>query len=270
MLQDIDDNRMAAYVAHRRACRVFDQNEKDKRKSTRAVSNATINREISTFRKMHNLAREVWDVEVGKISFPRHMLKESDCRIRWETPENITKLVDAAADHLKQPIRFALYTGARLSNIMNCKIEDIDFKNRTIRFHVKSSKPGGKFHMVPMVDELYDMITLEMGVDPKARGHLFTYDGQPMKQFRRSWKTACKNAGVEDFRFHDLRHTCASWLIQRGVPIEIVREILGHADIKTTMKYAHHKKEAHREALQMVFAAQSRHNDTKRKRRKAA
>jgi integrase len=270
LLHEINNSELAAYVAYRRNCQVFDQVATDKRRSNRPLSNATINREVSTFRKLYNIANATWEVRVGNIDFPSHRLPEADCRVRWESHQKIEKIIQHAAPHLKHPIRFALFTGQRLSNIVNCRIEDLDLENRAIRFYVKSRKPGGKFHVVPMVNELHRMLVEEMAIKPGQHGFLFTYRGKPIKQFRRSWKTACEKARVEDFRFHDLRHTCASWMVQRGIPLELVKEVLGHASITTTMKYAHHRDTAKRDAMELVFKAQSRHTPQKERTTDAA
>lgn len=103
-----------------------------------------------------------------------------------------------------------------------------------------------------------------------GREYLFSFRGQPIKDFKRSWKTACTKAGVKDYRIHDLRHTCASWLVQHGVPVEVVKNILGHSDIRTTLKYAHHFVDTERKALESVFASQLRHNSNSSSKHKKA
>ena len=63
--------------------------------------------------------------------------------------------------------------------------------------------------------------------------------GQSFRNVQRSFDSACRRAGIYDFRFHDLRHTCASWLVMAGVDLVAVQKLLGHSSIKTTMRYAH-------------------------------
>lgn len=235
MLHALSSNLLAQYVASRR----------------RRVSGSTVNREVSTLRKIINLARHVWEVRTPELAFGRHRLHEPDCRIRWLTSEQAALLVQCAAPHLKAPILFALYTGARLRNVLDCRWEQVNFKHDHITFRVKSVRPTGKTHVIPMVTPLRQLL---LSMEPQKTGLIFTYRGQPIKKLRRSFKTACKLAGIDDFRFHDLRHTAASWLVQSGVAIEVVKEILGHEDIQTTLKYAHHRIDAHRDALEGAMA----------------
>lgn len=64
-------------------------------------------------------------------------------------------------------------------------------------------------------------------------------DGNRVQSVKRSWATACRRAGIEDFKIHDLRHTCAAWLVMAGVPLTEVRDLLGHSTIRITERYAH-------------------------------
>ena len=90
-------------------------------------------------------------------------------------------------------------------------------------------------------------------------------DGTRIKDVKRSFATACKRVGVEDFRIHDLRHTCAAWLVSAGVPLSEVRDLLGHASVTMTEKYAHLAPENVRAAVTML-EGESRfgHGDEKR------
>jgi len=83
---------------------------------------------------------------------------------------------------------------------------------------------------------------------------------RPLKSWRTAWKAALRRAGIKDFRWHDLRHTAASWWIDAGVPLDVVKELLGHASIVTTGRYAHRAGDARRRAVDAV-AARLRHND---------
>ena len=79
-----------------------------------------------------------------------------------------------------------------------------------------------------------------------------------IRDVKRSFGTACRRARIEDFRFHDLRHTCAAWLVSAGVPLTEVRDLLGHSSVKVTERYAHLAPENVRAAVAVLDAGESR------------
>ena len=84
---------------------------------------------------------------------------------------------------------------------------------------------------------------------PESRWTFCTKDGNRIESVRKSFGTARRRAGIEDFRIHDLRHTCAAWLVSSGVPLTEVRDLLGHSTVKMTERYAHLAPEDIREAV---------------------
>lgn len=275
LLSTINNREVAAYVAKRRA--LLDDKEK------RVVTDSTINRELATLRKLVNLAGKKWEVEVGGITFRDHMMREPEARTRWITREEAERLIACADTHLKAPLRFALLTGVRSSNVRCLKWGDVSLEKREIEFRIKSNIPGGKLLTLPITDELLEVLestrprmaykhgkrvldkdNQPVIFNPQAEDYVFTYHGEMIVKFRRSFQTACKNAGIKDFRFHDLRHTAASWMVQAGVPIDLVQEILGHTQIGTTKKYAHrHQQERMAAMRNLTLTSQSRHNESK-------
>ena len=128
---------------------------------------------------------------------------------------------------------------------------------REIVFKVKSSHAaGGKVHIVPISEPVLRLLT-DLG--PRDTGRVFEYEDRPIKSWRTAWRGALRRAGLEGFRWHDLRHTAASWMVQNDVPLDVVQQILGHSDISTTMRYAHRETSAQRDALD-VLASQMRHS----------
>lgn len=247
LLHEIDDAGIAALKAKMRG----------------RVSDSTVNRVLSTLRKIINTATQEWGYEGPNVRVGRHMLPEPEARTRWLTPAEAQRLIACAAEHLKRPIRFALLTGVRLSNILNLRWEDVNFEHGEIEFKVKSSLPGGKLLVLPISNELRLLLD-ECG--PKPEGLVFvrrfkngSRAPEPIRKFRRSFKTACDRAGIANFRFHDLRHTAATWMIQRGVPIDLVQEVLGHRDIATTKKYAHRDFADKQAAMERLASTRIRH-----------
>lgn len=93
---------------------------------------------------------------------------------------------------------------------------------------------------------------------PAAPWVFFTYNGNRIASVKRNFATACRRAGIEDFRLHDLRHTCAAWLVQAGVPMAEVRDVLGHRTLAMTERYAHLAPENLRAAVALLDSSRSR------------
>jgi len=163
--------------------------QSDRSKRGGPLAPTTINRELDVLRRVINRCRDVWDVRVSNINWKAHRLQEPDFRERYLTEDEEKRLLEAAADHLKGPIRFSLLTGVRLSNVMGLDWSQIDFESRQITFRVKSRKPGGKVHVLPITDALFRLLK---GLAPKGRGHVFTYNGQPLKTWRTAWASALR------------------------------------------------------------------------------
>jgi len=85
-----------------------------------------------------------------------------------------------------------------------------------------------------------------------ATEYVFTYKGKPAKNIKKAFKTALKNAGITDFRFHDLRHTFASQVIMRGGDLKDVQELLGHKSMSMTLRYSHLSQEHKKKAVNLL------------------
>lgn len=245
-LSDINENKVARLVAKLRGA---------------GNSNATVNRKLAVLRGIMKRMDKL-GFAVAKVDFTHHTLIEPEARVRWETPEAIDRLIAASPPYLQEIIMFALYTGVRKSNVLSCKHEQINLAEGYITFKVKSKLPGRKTLLIPIADGLSDLLVTRLGHETGKTGYLFRDDHgvfRHLGDIKKAWKSACKKAEISDYRFHDLRHTAASWLVQRGVPIVIVKEILGHRDIATTMKYVHLAPDQPKEAISMHLTAQLRH-----------
>lgn len=252
-LDELDDAELNRYTAHLKAAAKKHVTETGAIETRRAVANGTINRKLDVLRAVMLRAAKRWGVETSGADVSVHRVEMPEPRTGWISPEQANELIAAAAPHLKGPIRCALLTGLRLGNIVDLTWEQVDLKARIIRVQVKSSKPGRKLHEIPITDQLFALL-VEQG--PQEKGHVFVRrfkntvsqgrkikkprPPEPVKKFRNSFRQACKRAGITNFRFHDLRHTAATWMRQEGIPIEDIKEVLGHSDIRMTMKYAHH------------------------------
>ncbi len=150
-----------------------------------------------------------------------------------------------AAPYLRAPILFSIMTGLRLSNVINLDWSEADSLSKMVTVTVK----GGKKHSLPLNSGALSIL-YEIG--PQADGRVFLRDGRPIRSWRTAWEGALRRAGIKDFRWHDLRHTAASRLVQSGVDLSIVQEVLGHSKIETTQRYAHFKPDAVAQALEKL------------------
>lgn len=258
-LHQLTDGMVARYVATRRGTWTERRRGRDAdgKAIRKLLSEASINRELTLLRAVLIRARDQWGAEVAPIRWKVHWLQEPEARARYLSADDADRLVAVAAEHLRAPIRFALMTGLRLSNIVGLDWSRIDMKARQITFQVKSRKPGGKQHVLPI---LPDMLVLLANQGPQDKGAVFRYQGKPIGSWTRAWRTALRRAGIVDFRWHDLRHTAASWMVQAGQPLDVVQDVLGHEDIATTRRYAHRDTDAKARAMEAA-ASRLRHAD---------
>jgi integrase len=219
------------------------------------VTGATVNRYCQLLRAALNRARDAWDVDVGEpIKWKVHKQHEADRRERYLRPEEAERLIACASPHFRPVIRFALQTGLRAENIFGLTWDEVHLSERELRLKVKSRKEGGKNLVVPLIDGAMRLLE-ERAAATGGIGHVFrTIDGEPYSKqgYRRAFKTALKRAGIVDFRFHDLRHTAASWMA-KGSPLPLVQKLLGHEDINTTMRYANFGHDELRAAMLRVL-----------------
>lgn len=119
---------------------------------------------------------------------------------------------------------------------LNLKWENIDFEYRFIEIEKQENK-GHKQIRIPITNKLMDVFK-RIGI--KEHGYVFVNleTGKPYNTIRKSWSSALKAANIENFRFHDLRHTVATRLVEKGIDLVVVKEILGHSKIETTIRYA--------------------------------
>jgi integrase len=238
----IGDDRIAAYKARRRSERARRGNSPRKGRGSipmgRLISNATVNRELELLRRLMNTARKDWKLAVGDVDWQRHLLEESDGNTRWMTPGQVDRVLAVSPEHLKPMLIAAICTGLRSQNVMQLDWSEVDLSSRTITVRVKSRKPGGKLLTVPIAQPL--LVELA-NIGPRDAGRVFLYRGRPIQtDVRRAFLTACRKSKIgEGWTWHHLRHTAASWMVMKKVPIRVVQQILGHGDIRLTMRYAH-------------------------------
>lgn len=263
LIKDIPDASLSAYVAKRRS-------EKTNRRKLPAP--ATINREIELLRRVIRTASKSWGYDVGRLpEFSEHRLEEPEERVRSLTTEEQERLTEALWPDLRPALAFSLVTGVRLGNAIGLTWKMLDLQRNKITLKVKSKKPGGKTLVLPVTKEIRRIVEEQLGQHPI---YVFTYEcrrtslkNQRMKGerypfsktgWRRDWKLALKKAGIDDYRWHDNRHTAATRLLDATGNLKLVQRLLGHSDIETTTKYAHTDSDQLEEGMERASAAQSK------------
>jgi integrase len=208
------------------------QIEKWKVKKKEHLKPASINREISLLKHMFTKAAE-WGKVKENPTIRVKCLKCNNKRVRFLMPDEVHRLLSNCADYLKPIVIAAVHTGVRKGEILGLKWEQVDFHHRIISLFDTKNHEGRD---IPMDETVKVLLT---GME-KKNTHVFLKEGQPLKFVDVSFKTAVRKSGIEDFHFHDLRHTFASNLVmQEGVELNDVRELLGHKNMSMTFRYAH-------------------------------
>jgi len=226
--------------------------EEYRKERLKTIKKCSVNREVSCLRKILNVAID-WgylsDNPVKKIKF---FSERENLRERFLTEEEAERLFKAACPYLKPILKVAYHTGMRKGEIFKMKWKDIDWRRREIR--IPESK-GGRERRVPINAELYGLL-FELHSKNGVSEYVFTNPktARPFVDIKRSFKTACKKAGIEDFHFHDLRHTFASGLVRKGEDLVVVKELLGHRSLMTTQRYLHALDKEKRKAVEKLVS----------------
>lgn len=235
LLSDVDGDAVSTFIARRRA----------------DIGDSSVNQEVRLLRSVMRRARDVWGVEIGAM--PRWsdlLLQEPEERVRELTADEERRLFTVMRQDFHALVRFCLLTGIRKANAALLRWNQIDFVEGVVRLRTKSKRPGGDNHVVPLTPTLRAILQGERG---RHESQVFTYvcqHGGPGKRtgsrqpfsedgWARSWRAALKAAKIENFRFHDTRHTAATRILRSSGNLKVTQKLLGHKNIKTTARYAH-------------------------------
>ncbi len=223
-LNQITPNQINAYKIQRR-------NE--------GASAKTINHELGFCKHAFNVGIREWEW-VRDNPFSRvSMEKLPQSRIRYLTREEFERLYQACNNRLKPIVLLAVNSGIRLDNILSLTWKQVDLQKSVILLeHTKNGERLG----LPINETLKQLLTELKRIRHISSEYVFhtstgtRFDGSKIGKW---FRQALKEAGITDFRFHDLRHTFASWLVQNGVDLYIVQRLLGHKTGEMTRRYAH-------------------------------
>ncbi len=155
-------------------------------------------------------------------------------------------------DHLQPMVLVAINTGLRRGELLQLKWSDVDFDHRVLTVRAETAK-SSKTRRIPLNGEVIKVLETWKQTNYVEKGLVFSAaDGGVMKSVNSSWTSLIKKAKITDFRFHDLRHDFASQLVMKGVDLNMVRELLGHTDFMTTLRYAHVSDDAKAKAVERL------------------
>lgn len=155
------------------------------------------------------------------------------------------------ADHLRPLVMTSIKTGMRRGEVFNLTWADIDLKNKIITVEGATSKSGQTRH-IPINKDLLEILT-NWKQQTRSQGFVFPgKDGHRLDNVDKSWGGLLTLAKVEGFHWHDLRHTFASKLVMAGVPLNTIRELLGHSDLASTLRYAHLAPDSKAAAVELI------------------
>ena len=194
-------------------------------------SPATYNRTANNIRAAINLAvSRDW---CKAVVIPRRKVIASTPRfltqVEWQ------KLYLALPAHLKPIAEFAVSTGLRKHNVLQLKWQNVDL-DRAVAWVESSESKSGKPIAVPLSKNALSAVRSQIGKNPV---YVFTYQGNPIVTINRTWKKVLRLVGNKDFRWHDLRHTWASWHVMNGTPLAVLKELGGWHSIEMVMRYTH-------------------------------
>jgi len=218
-----------------------------KKKEKSKVSLTTVNRVLELIRAILNRAHKEWGwLEATPVI---RMRKVENRRIRWLTQQEVNKLMKELPSHLQAMASFTLATGLRESNVTQLKWSEINLDNKHALIHADESKSKRPIP-VPLNKQAITILKTQLGKNPT---YVFTYNGNPVTRCNNhAWEKALKRAGINDFRWHDLRHTWASWHVQNGTPLHELQQLGGWANYEMVLRYAHLSSEHLRTAAERI------------------
>jgi len=200
--------------------------------------NGTVNRTLEVLRAILRRCVHEWEW-LDKAPSVR-MLKEPTRRVRFLTRDEAKQLLIELPSHLADMAAFTLATGLRRSNVTGLLWTQVDLVRRVAWIHPDQAK-ARKAIPVPLNTEAVAIIRRQLG---KNQTYVFCFQGKSITQVStKAWYAALQRAGIDNFRWHDLRHTWASWHVQQGTPLHALQELGGWESSEMVRRYAHFSAE---------------------------
>ncbi len=202
------------------------------------VTNATINRTLEVLRAILRVAEHEWDW-IDRAPHVR-LLSEPKRRVRWLTYKEADRLLAELPPHLADMASFSLQTGLREANVCGLTWSQVDLDRAHAWKHPDETKTGAAIP-IPLSQTALEILKRCHGDHPTF---VFGYKGKPVSRANNhAWRKALQRAGIENFRWHDLRHTWASWHRINGTPLHVLQELGAWESEEMVRRYAHFSAE---------------------------
>ncbi len=205
-------------------------------------SGSTSNRYLALLKRMFNFAIEEGYIAENPVKKVKFLSEENTLKEQVLSADEERRLLEASSERLRPIVSTALNTGMRRGEILNLKWKNVDLNKRII---VVEKTKSGKVRFVPINEVLYGEL-LRLRRENKSEEFVF-----PFCSVRTAFENARERARLK-IRFHDLRHTFASRLVEEGVDIVTVQSLLGHYSVSVTQRYTHSCDERKRRAVELL------------------
>jgi len=214
---------------------------------------ATLAKELQVLRNSLNIAMREWEwLETTPFTKVRIEIPKNQ-KERWLTLDEEALLLGECPDWLREIVTFAIYTGMRRNEILSLRWPQVDMDREMVTLLVTKNKEK---RGIPLSEKIVALLKAKMETR-KNSGYVFPSETGTMIEGHnvgRSFRKAREKAGLPDVRFHDLRHTAGSRMVQAGVDIYTVSLILGHKTLAMTKRYAHHNVESLRHGVNALVS----------------
>lgn len=222
---DIGNADVAAMLEHY-AAQTTRRGRSNSSRLARPVSQSTINRRLAVFKRIYNIARVKWELHVKSVDFKEHRGKEAKARVRHITRDQADILIRWLPRNIMLMAAWSFVTGCRRNETQTLSWDRVNFETQQAEVFTK----GGGTRFVVLNPAALHILSQ---CDPQRE---LVFDATNL---RRAWSGACKKAGLNDFRWHDIRHCFATWVGGMGADIAVIQQLLGHSDVRVTEKYRH-------------------------------
>ena len=215
------------------------------------LTKSTANRYLALLKKMFNLAIDWGYLKENHVAKVKLYSEKDNLKERILADEEEQELLKATSTHLRPIVITAIHTGMRKGEILSLKWSQVDLSSGIIK--VENTK-SGKPRLIPINELLFKELLKLKNQNGKSQYVFLNPETQePLKDIKKSFSGATGRAKIKDLRFHDLRHTFASRLIQKGVDLITVKELLGHHSVRVTERYTHSGIEQKKEAVEALI-----------------